>query len=81
VTASGGHPPLGTGNLGVRIMQKDATDLIDDTQVGVTALHQDVTYQRTKGAKPSCSHHASSMPRKASRYRPLWHSRCGSPIS
>ncbi len=41
----GGHLPLGTGNLGIRIMQKDATDLIDDTQIGVTALHQDINYQ------------------------------------
>jgi hypothetical protein len=42
----GGHLPLGPGDLGIRVMQKDATDLIDDTQVGVTALHQDINYQR-----------------------------------
>jgi len=41
----GGHLPLGDGDLGLRIMQKDATDLIDDTQVGVTLLHQDINYQ------------------------------------
>ncbi len=41
----GGHLPLGSGNLGLRIMQKNATDLIDDTQVGVTALHQDINYE------------------------------------
>ncbi|MBV8171546.1 MAG: carboxypeptidase regulatory-like domain-containing protein [Candidatus Eremiobacteraeota bacterium] len=41
----GGHLPLGAGDLGLRIMQKDATDLIDDTQVGVTLLHQDINYQ------------------------------------
>jgi outer membrane receptor protein involved in Fe transport len=40
----GGHLPIGKGDLGVRIMQKDAIDLIDDTQVGVTALHQDINY-------------------------------------
>lgn len=40
----GGHLPLGSGDLGMRIMQKNATDLIDDTQVGVTALHQDINY-------------------------------------
>ena len=40
----GGHLPLGRGDLGVRVMQKDAVDLIDDTQVGVTALHQDINY-------------------------------------
>lgn len=41
----GGHMPLGAGDLGVRVMHKDATDLIDDTQVGVTLLHQDINYQ------------------------------------
>jgi hypothetical protein len=41
----GGHLPLGPGDLGLRIMQKNATDLIDDTQVGVTLLHQDINYQ------------------------------------
>jgi hypothetical protein len=40
----GGHLGLGAGDLGVRIMQKNATDLIDDTQVGVTNLHQDINY-------------------------------------
>jgi hypothetical protein len=41
----GGHLPLGAGDLGLRVMQKNATDLIDDTQVGVTLLHQDINYQ------------------------------------
>ncbi len=41
----GGHLPLGRGELGWRIMQKNAADLIDDTQVGTTALHQDINYQ------------------------------------
>jgi Carboxypeptidase regulatory-like domain len=41
----GGHLPLGRGDLGLRVMQKNATDLIDDTQVGVTNLHQDINYQ------------------------------------
>ncbi|MBV8222036.1 MAG: TonB-dependent receptor, partial [Candidatus Eremiobacteraeota bacterium] len=41
----GGHLPIGAGDLGLRVMQKDATDLIDDTQVGVTLLHQDINYQ------------------------------------
>jgi hypothetical protein len=40
----GGHLPLGAGELGLRLMQKNATDLIDDTQVGVTLLHQDINY-------------------------------------
>jgi hypothetical protein len=41
----GGHLPLANGDLGLRVMQKNATDLIDDTQVGVTNLHQDINYQ------------------------------------
>jgi hypothetical protein len=42
----GGHVGIGrAGDLGVRVMQKNATDLIDDTQVGVTNLHQDINYQ------------------------------------
>ncbi|MBD5653979.1 MAG: TonB-dependent receptor, partial [Candidatus Eremiobacteraeota bacterium] len=40
----GGHVPAGSGELGFRIWQKNANDLIDDTQVGVTALHQDINY-------------------------------------
>jgi hypothetical protein len=41
----GGHLPLGSGTLGFRIWQKNANDLIDDTQVGVTLLHQDINYE------------------------------------
>jgi hypothetical protein len=40
----GGHVPVGVGELGFRIWQKNANNLIDDTQVGVTALHQDINY-------------------------------------
>jgi len=40
----GGHVPAGSGELGFRIWQKNANNLIDDTQVGVTALHQDINY-------------------------------------
>jgi hypothetical protein len=40
----GSHIGIGAGDLGLRIMQKNATDLIDDTQVGVTDLHQDINY-------------------------------------
>ena len=40
----GGHVALGHGDLGVRIAQKNATDLIDDTQVGTTNLHQDINF-------------------------------------
>ena len=40
----GGHIPVGHGDLGFRVWQKNANDLIDDTQVGVTLLHQDINY-------------------------------------
>ncbi len=40
----GGHVPAGRGELGFRIWQKNANDLIDDTQVGVSLLHQDINY-------------------------------------
>lgn len=40
----GGHVPLGPGELGFRAWQKNANDLIDDTEVGVTLLHQDINY-------------------------------------
>ncbi|HET7814901.1 MAG TPA: TonB-dependent receptor, partial [Candidatus Baltobacteraceae bacterium] len=42
----GGILPVGAGQLGLRVMQKAAVDLIDDTQVGDTALHQDINYAR-----------------------------------
>lgn len=42
----GGTAPLGPGQIGLRVMQKIAVDLIDDTQVGTTALHQDINYAR-----------------------------------
>ena len=41
----GAHAAVGQGDLGLRITQKNATDLIDDTQIGVTNLHQDINYQ------------------------------------
>jgi hypothetical protein len=40
----GGHAPAGAGEVGFRVWQKNANNLIDDTQVGVTALHQDINY-------------------------------------
>lgn len=40
----GGHFALGSGDVGVRIAQKNAADLIDDTQVGTTNLHQDINF-------------------------------------
>lgn len=49
----GGHLPVGRGDLGIRVMQKNATDLIDDTQVGVTNLHQDINYAQGRIATQS----------------------------
>jgi hypothetical protein len=40
----GGHVPFGSGDVGFRVCQKNANDLIDDTQVGVSLLHQDINY-------------------------------------
>ncbi|TAM77792.1 TonB-dependent receptor [bacterium] len=52
----GGHLPLGPGELGLRVAQKSATDLIDDTQVGTTALHQDINYARGSISTQSASY-------------------------
>ncbi|HEV2038119.1 MAG TPA: TonB-dependent receptor, partial [Candidatus Eremiobacteraceae bacterium] len=46
----GGNLPVGSANVGLRVMQKSATDLIDDTQVGATQLHQDINYQQGRVA-------------------------------
>lgn len=42
----GGHLPLGSGSLGLRVSHKVSTDWIDDTQVGATNLHQDINFPR-----------------------------------
>jgi hypothetical protein len=52
----GGHLPAAGGDLGLRVMQKDATDLIDDTQVGVTLLHQVINYQLGRIATQTLSY-------------------------
>lgn len=49
----GGHFAAGRGDVGIRIMQKNATDLIDDTQVGFTNLHQDINYAQGRIATQS----------------------------
>jgi len=54
----GGHLPVGSGELGLRVMWKNATDLIDDTQVGVTLLHQDINYQLGRIATQSAYYQA-----------------------
>ncbi len=58
----GGHLPLGPGQLGLRVMQKNATDLIDDTQVGVTALHQDINYAQGRISSQS-AYYQQGLPR------------------
>lgn len=52
----GGHAALGRGQLGLRVMQKTAADLIDDTQVGTTALHQDINYAQGSISTQSISY-------------------------
>jgi outer membrane cobalamin receptor len=49
----GGHFGVGRGDLGFRVMQKNATDLIDDTQVGTTNLHQDINFAQGRIATQS----------------------------
>ncbi len=41
---AGGHLPIGSADAGFRIMHLVATDWIDDTQIGVTNLHQDINF-------------------------------------
>ncbi len=69
----GGHLPIGAGNLGVRIMQKNATDLIDDTQVGVTALHQDINYQLGRIATQTAFYQLPILTNQSNFYLSLNH--------
>ncbi|HYW52560.1 MAG TPA: TonB-dependent receptor [Dongiaceae bacterium] len=52
----GGHVALGRGDLGVRVAQKNATDVIDDTQVGTTNLHQDINFAQGRIATQSLAY-------------------------
>ena len=52
----GGTAALAGGILGLRVMQKYARDLIDDTQVGLTALHQDINYAQGNISSQSLSY-------------------------
>jgi outer membrane receptor protein involved in Fe transport len=70
----GAAAPLGPGELGVRIMQKDAADLIDDTQVGVTALHQDINYARGNVSSQS-TYYQQGLGRGGRAYVSLTHTR------
>jgi hypothetical protein len=68
----GGRLPLGGGLLGMRIMAKNATDLIDDTQVGVTNLHQDINYAQGRIATQSM-YYQIPLPRDGRFYLSLNH--------
>lgn len=70
----GGHLPLGAGQLGLRVMQKNATDLIDDTQVGVTALHQDINYAQGSISSQS-AYYQQALPSGGRFYTSLTHTR------
>src|SRR5581483_6505208 len=70
----GGHLPVGRGDLGVRFMQKDAVDLIDDTQVGVTALHQDINYAAGNISLQS-AYYQMPLPSNGRAYLSLTHAR------
>jgi hypothetical protein len=68
----GGHFGLGRGDLGVRIMQKDATDLIDDTQVGVTNLHQDINFAQGRIATQT-AYYQVGLPQAGRFYAAVTH--------
>jgi hypothetical protein len=68
----GGHLPIGDGDLGLRVMQKNATDLIDDTQVGVTNLHQDINFNQGRIATQSL-YYQVPLPRGGRTYLSVNH--------
>jgi hypothetical protein len=52
----GGHLAAAGGDVGVRFAQKNAADLIDDTQVGTTNLHQDINFAQGRIATQSLAY-------------------------
>ncbi|HEY1867047.1 MAG TPA: TonB-dependent receptor [Candidatus Cybelea sp.] len=68
----GGHLPLGSGELGLRVWQKNANDLIDDTQVGVTLLHQDINYVLGRLSQEALSY-VQPLPRNGRAYLSFAH--------
>lgn len=70
----GGSMPLAAGQLGIRFIQKSAVDLIDDTQVGVTALHQDINYARGNISSQS-AYYQQPLRRSGRVYLSLTHTR------
>jgi hypothetical protein len=68
----GAHVAAGRGDLGLRIMHKDATDLIDDTQVGVTNLHQDINFALGRIATQT-AYYQIGLPRAGRFYASVTH--------
>ena len=68
----GGHVPAGRGELGFRVWQKNANDLIDDTQVGVTLLHQDINYTLGRLSAETIDY-VDPLPRNGRAYLKLNH--------
>lgn len=68
----GGHLPLGPGELGFRVWQKNANDLIDDTQVGVTLLHQDINYVLGRLSQEALNY-VQPLPRNGRAYLSVAH--------
>jgi hypothetical protein len=68
----GGHLPLGSGQLGFRVWQKNANDLIDDTQVGVTLLHQDINYALGRLSQQAINY-VQPLPRNGRAYLSVAH--------
>jgi hypothetical protein len=68
----GGHLPLGSGQLGFRVWQKNANDLIDDTQVGVTLLHQDINYALGRLSQEAINY-VQPLPRNGRAYLSVAH--------
>jgi TonB dependent receptor/Carboxypeptidase regulatory-like domain len=68
----GGHLPLGSGDLGFRVWQKNANNLIDDTQVGVTLLHQDINYTLGRLSQEALNY-VQPLPRNGRAYFSVAH--------
>ena len=68
----GAHMPIGRGTLGLRVWQKNANDLIDDTQVGVTLLHQDINYTLGRISQEA-AHYEYPLARNGKSYLNLAH--------
>jgi hypothetical protein len=68
----GGHIPVGSGDLGFRVWQKNANNLIDDTQVGVTLLHQDINYTLGRLSQEALNY-TQPLPRNGRAYFSIAH--------